>query len=296
MNKQKIALVIACGVGILAVFMPWASFPIMGTFNGMKAGSENIAVGIGGLNILFLAVALLIALVGNKTKSLGSKIKYIAASAGLISITIIVYFAVSFNQQIGSIGIPCEDFFGLGRNVTQAVTASISIEFGLYLAIIAGIGVYLISLFPNWFGDESDKITSKPKMIFLIVSLVVLLVTSLMASGMSPKAKATEIEAAAKVWLKLQEAYSMETMRFGSNKEIGYTSPQSSNSFCYESGITSANTAVWKATARGSLGNCKDGVWIITMTYNSRSSETKIETKITGANCEELTPNFKNLK
>jgi len=79
MNKQRIALIVASVIGMLAVFMPWASIPIVGTLNGLKAGGEGSGT-IGYLTLLFFAVSLLIALIGDK-KLLVAKTKYISAFA-----------------------------------------------------------------------------------------------------------------------------------------------------------------------------------------------------------------------
>jgi type IV pilus assembly protein PilA len=302
MNKQRIALIVASVIGMLAVFMPWITIPFNNKLNGLNVGEGNV----GYFALLFFAVSLLIALIGDKTKLLVTKTKYIAASAGLISVTIVGSYIISFQKKVGDIGnagAPCElnalgNAFGMGnafskmtQGVTQAVAASVSIEFGVFLLIISGIAVYLISLFAKWFSNESDTKNniSKPFLIASLVFLAVALIVWPEATSMSPKAKAQEIPAAAGTWLKLQDAYSMENDRFGSNDEIGYTPPQS-NYFCYVSGIISRNEAVWKATARGSIGDCTDGVWIII------KNKTNVETQIKGTNCAELTPSFKNLK
>jgi uncharacterized protein with FMN-binding domain len=112
----------------------------------------------------------------------------------------------------------------------------------------------------------------------------------------SPKEMVSELGPVAGVWSKLQQAYSMETGKAGSNAQIGYTPPGASSPsntgetryFRYEASVTSAKTAIWKATAKRAIGECKDGVWTVTFDADNMTSKGSV----TGARCEELTPNF----
>jgi len=119
MNKQRIALIVASVIGMFAVFMPWITIPFNNKLNGLNVGEGNV----GYFALLFFAVSLLIALIGDKTKLLVTKTKYIAASAGLISVTIVGSCIISFQKKVGDIGnagAPCElnalgNAFGMGN-------------------------------------------------------------------------------------------------------------------------------------------------------------------------------------
>lgn len=133
---------------------------------------------------------------------------------------------------------------------------------------------------------------------FLEIGVAVIVIPKLFS--MSPKAIASEVGPAAGTWLKLQQAYTAETDMAGSNAQIGYTPPGASSPsntseteyFYYETGIASDKTAIWRATAKKNIGECKDGVW--TVIYDADNMT--IEGSVTGAGCEELTPNFKNIR
>jgi uncharacterized protein (TIGR02145 family) len=166
MNKQRIAIAIAGGVGMLATFMPWINVPLLGSINGAKISEYD---GRAWLPLAIFAIPLIIAFIGDKTKSLIGGIKYAAFASGLINaiggIMVIAYFKeikkaflVELGNQAGVfLGKDAMNFLGgsLEQAAEQAISA-ISISLGIYLMIVAGIGVCLISLFAKWFGNEEE--------------------------------------------------------------------------------------------------------------------------------------------
>ncbi len=134
---------------------------------------------------------------------------------------------------------------------------------------------------------------NKIKFISLAASVSLAMAFTL-SCDIDAKRKAQEVSPAAGTWQKLQWAYALETGSVSSNDKIGYTPPESKY-FRYESGPVSANTAVFRATLKESLGGCKDGVWTVTFTYNADGTA-KTKAEITGAGCEELTPRFKEIQ
>jgi len=134
MNKQRIALIIASGIGMLATFMPWVNVPIKGSVNGI----DNIvrlggAVPIGLPTLGLFAISIILAFLGNKAEPMTKKLKIPTGVLGTISAAFGIFLCI-----IG----PCEIYNCYSR-----------LGFGIYLVIFAGIGVCLISfLFPKIFG------------------------------------------------------------------------------------------------------------------------------------------------
>ncbi len=103
----------------------------------------------------------------------------------------------------------------------------------------------------------------------------------------------------------MQDAYVSETgVYYGGWKLIGYKMDPSSN-FTYDGSaigesekvsITTAKSAVWKASAKATLNDCKAGVWQLNIKANSSSGgSVKYDAAITGGDsgdCIPLTPNF----
>ena len=145
--------------------MSWASFPIVGTVNGVSGDGLIFAA--------ILAIPLLLVLLGDKTKQIEKKIKIASILVGVLVIFCGIFMEIAeFNNKIetakhvsdSSIN---ENSYGLdssskkfAKNVSDAVISSAKIEFGLYLLIISGISVTLCSgvdpLFQNG-KDEKEK-------------------------------------------------------------------------------------------------------------------------------------------
>ena len=165
-NPQRIAIAISAGIGILACFMPWASFPIVGTVNG---ASDDGLIFAG-----LLVIPLLLSLLGDKTKQIDKKIKIATILIGILVIICGVFIEIAeFNnkievaKQVSNSSIN-ENSYGLdnssrdiAKNVSNAVISSAKIEFGLYLLIISGISVAVCSgvdsLFQNGTNEKEKK-------------------------------------------------------------------------------------------------------------------------------------------
>ena len=142
-NKQRIALAIASGLGMLATFLPWATIKSESLFNGTKFQSVSGAdMGDGWVSFVFFALPLIIAFLGDHTKPL-AKIKYLVANIGGFSLS----FGLTFIKDNVTID-------GLGP--------------GPVLVIIAGIAVYFISIFAKWFGNKESAITKFGCLLLLI--------------------------------------------------------------------------------------------------------------------------------
>lgn len=161
-NSQRIAIAISAGIGILACFMPWASFPIVGTVNGASDDGPIFAV--------LLAIPLLLVLLGDKTKQIDKKVKIAAIFVGILVIICGIFVEIAeFNykietaKQVSNSSIN-ENNYGLNndskniaKNISNAVISSAKIEFGLYLLIISGISVAVCSGVDSLFQNGTNE-------------------------------------------------------------------------------------------------------------------------------------------
>lgn len=117
MHKQRLGMLIAAAVGMLGTFLPWATIPFFGSISGTQ--------GDGWFTLVAFLVALIMTLVGNKNEVLtGAKL----------------YIGMAF-AAIGSI-IGVYEIFNISGAVSGQAGKMVSIGFGLYVIIIAGL-VYI---------------------------------------------------------------------------------------------------------------------------------------------------------
>jgi prepilin-type N-terminal cleavage/methylation domain-containing protein len=151
----------------------------------------------------------------------------------------------------------------------------------------------------------------------LIELMVVIVIIGILAAiaipklfGMSAKAKAQEVGPAVGTWVKLQQAYKMETGEYGAAKKISYKVPGATDDDVPETGETSnykysitnnatptATTAgPWVAEAKFGTDDCKESVGYKWQAQFTGESNDTPEMAIMGDNkaegCLSLTPNF----
>jgi len=107
---------------------------------------------------------------------------------------------------------------------------------------------------------------------------------------MSAKAKASEVGPAASTYIRLQQAYIMETGKGpGSEKDIGYSLPGGGETSNFKYSVASSG-GTWDATALAwisSVAECTASAkWTVTVTEASIGAT---------PGCKTLTPNFENL-
>jgi hypothetical protein len=128
MNKQKLAILIVAGLGALATFMPWVKVPIVGTINGTK--------GDGWITLVLFAIPLVISLLNDKTKALKGGLLYGAIISSLVAGAIGLIKIINFNSKMSDIG---------DNPFAKALGATVSIEFGLYLVVLAGVALPIVA-------------------------------------------------------------------------------------------------------------------------------------------------------
>lgn len=124
MNKQRLVILAIAVLGMLAVFMPWVTMPIIGSVNG--AHGEGWAV------FILYAIPAILAVLNDRTKPLEGIWIYGAIVPGLICSAIAIWKIIEFNSAMGE----TED-----NPFAAAMGASISIGLGLYLVVLAGIAI-----------------------------------------------------------------------------------------------------------------------------------------------------------
>jgi hypothetical protein len=121
MHKQRIGIVVAAAVGMLATFLPWATVPFLGSISG-TAGDGFITL------ILFL-VALLMGVLGDKNTVVTGVKSTVAMLAGALAAVVGIYEIFNISSIAGEAG-------ALGK--------AIGVGFGVYLVIICGIAVIAV--------------------------------------------------------------------------------------------------------------------------------------------------------
>lgn len=130
MNKQRLAILIASVIGALGTFMPWVSLPIVGSINGTK--------GDGYITLLCFLVPIVLSILGNRKTALSGVRMYGAIAGAGISSLIAIYKIIDFNSKMA----PASD-----NPFAQAIASSVSIEYGLYVIAVTGLGVIASAFF-----------------------------------------------------------------------------------------------------------------------------------------------------
>jgi hypothetical protein len=129
MHKQRMALLIAAGLGVLGCFLPWVTFPLFGSINGLQAAGGNV------LLAAFVPPAL-IALLGARDRPISIALVAVASIIGTLAGADGLLKIIDFNQAFGKVG-DAAGVFG------EAIRSATSLGIGLYLVVAAGLGIPL---------------------------------------------------------------------------------------------------------------------------------------------------------
>ena len=110
MNKQRLALAVASGLGAIATFLPWVTVPFMGSVNG-TAGTD------GWINLALFAVPLVLSLLNDRSTPLTGGKLYGAIVPGILAGVIGIWKIIDCSGEMVSIGV------------------------GLYIIALAGIAI-----------------------------------------------------------------------------------------------------------------------------------------------------------
>lgn len=128
MHKQRLAVVIAAGLGVISTFLPW----MKGSINFFGQSSTVSYSGIGTLMgiLVFLACggAIALSFIGDREKAIDAdKVKFVAI-AGAVAFLCALLFLVGNIGDTGGVS-------GFG---------GVSLGFGLYIAMLAGLAVLAV--------------------------------------------------------------------------------------------------------------------------------------------------------
>ena len=144
MNQQRLAILIAAGLGALATFMPWIRAPFIGTI----AGSQ----GDGWYTLALFSVAIVVSLLSDKTKRIEGGALYAAIIPSIIAALIGIQKISHFSSMMADMKADMGD-----NPFAMALGATVSIEFGLYLLVLAGLAVPALAYLIN------DKQKTEPR-------------------------------------------------------------------------------------------------------------------------------------
>lgn len=133
MNKQRLALLIVSAVGMLATFLPWVKAPILGELDGTR--------GDGWITFVLYLIPLIICLNGNKKNPVKIPQLYGIIYPGIIAIIIGVW---KINDLRSTMSQSNDD-----NSFSKILNSSVSIGFGLYLVILAGISLIIVTFIFN---------------------------------------------------------------------------------------------------------------------------------------------------
>lgn len=136
MNKQRLAIVIAAGIGMLATFMPWANAPFIGSLNGTH--------GQGWTTFVLFGISIVIALLGNRNLSITGNTIYAVVAPSVIAGAIGLWNVLSLQMEKRNLSHSSDPF---DRAVGSLGSAMVTTGYGMYMVIIAGIVVAFIAFF-----------------------------------------------------------------------------------------------------------------------------------------------------
>jgi len=122
MNKQRLSILIASGLGALATFLPWAK--VLGL-------SVSGTAGDGWLTLILFAIPIILSLKGEKTSRIQGKELYGAIVPAALAALIGIWKITDFNSATA------------GAEMMGVSVASIGV--GLYLLVLAGIAVPVVA-------------------------------------------------------------------------------------------------------------------------------------------------------
>ena len=123
MHKHRLGILIASGVGMLGVFLPWVTVPFLGAVSGISAGST------GWVLLIFFGASLAMTLIGNKHSILEGAKFWVAIILSALCALIAILNIIDYKSEVSKTG-------GLG--------SMISLGIGIYVVVLAGIAVVLL--------------------------------------------------------------------------------------------------------------------------------------------------------
>jgi hypothetical protein len=118
MSKQRKFVAIAALVGVIAMFLPWASVSALGISN-----SVNGLHGAGYLAFLAFGGAVAVSMIGKQDENLDKRMWIVALGCGTIALLITLYALLDINT--GSVGGYVSIQYGIGIFLSLAAAAGV---------------------------------------------------------------------------------------------------------------------------------------------------------------------------
>lgn len=128
MHFQRMSIIIAAAAGMLGTFLPWVNIPILGSYNGTR--------GDGWITFVLFALIVFLAIVGNRQHVLKGLHFFITMLFSVAAGGFGLWKIIDFQTSIGS--------SASDNALTRAVGSAVSVGFGLYLIVIAGLAVLIL--------------------------------------------------------------------------------------------------------------------------------------------------------
>lgn len=151
-EKQRLAIAGASILGIISLFLPWATVPLIGSLSGISTNAGAV--------LLVLAIACgAIALFGDRSKALKKRQTIIVAVLGALFALIAIMNIYSFNKEMG----------GASGEIVKGFFKNTKLEAGVYLAAISGLALVttsafmplILKLMPKKLADKASKKVEK---------------------------------------------------------------------------------------------------------------------------------------
>ncbi|MFT5821411.1 MAG: hypothetical protein ACI8ZM_002664 [Crocinitomix sp.] len=99
MHKQRLAVIIAAGIGVVSTFLPWISI----SFFGMSTSATGLSVWAGLLTLVVCAVAGVFAFLGDdRNQAIDSaNVKFVAIAGG-VGVLLVLLFVLANFSYVGS--------------------------------------------------------------------------------------------------------------------------------------------------------------------------------------------------
>lgn len=123
MHKQRIAMLVAAGVGALACFLPWLNAPFIGSVVGTQGSDGWIVLG------LYALSAVLVAALPKRTEPLAVAPGLGPATPGLAASAVGVWKIVDLQLSLSK---------DAPNAFAKALADAVSVGIGLYLVVLAG--------------------------------------------------------------------------------------------------------------------------------------------------------------
>ena len=129
LHRQRFAVCVLAGIGMLATFLPWVHLPIVGSISG--------TAGDGWITLALFIPAMVLAWRGQKLQPLIGNARLLAAIPAGLAGLIGLYKMADFNSRMAS--LPRDNPFA------GAVATSVRIGMGLYLLIAASAALVAVA-------------------------------------------------------------------------------------------------------------------------------------------------------